>query len=93
MAPKIQVEKKREGEFVVTVSEAGSQSAHRVTLKPDDYQRLTGGKVSPEELLRKSFEFLLEREAKESILGQFDLAVITRYFPEYEREIKKGLGG
>jgi hypothetical protein len=35
--------------------------------------------------------FLLEREPKESILGQFDLPVIGRYFPEYERDIRKRL--
>jgi len=50
--------------------------------------RLTGGKMEPEELVRHSFEFLLEREPKESILGRFDLSVIGRYFPEFEREIK-----
>jgi hypothetical protein len=39
----------------------------------------------------ESFRFLLEREPKESILGSFDLTVIGRYFPEYEREIAKRL--
>jgi hypothetical protein len=34
-----------------------------------------------------SFAFLLERELKESILRDFDLNVIPRYFPDYEREI------
>jgi hypothetical protein len=34
---------------------------------------------------------LLEREPKESILTRFDLSVIGRYFPEYEREIKRRL--
>ena len=31
--------------------------------------------------------FLLAREPRESILGRFDLPLIGRYFPEYEREI------
>ena len=47
--------------------------------------------MEPEELIRKSFEFLLEHEPKESILSRFDLTVISRYFPEYEGEIKKRL--
>ena len=42
--------------------------------------------------MRRSFEFLLEREAKESILSRFDLPLIGRYFPEYEKEIRKRLG-
>ncbi len=73
--------------FQVTVSEGGSQTSHRVTLTSGDYERLTGEACSPDELVRKSFEFLLEREPKESILGEFDITVIARYFPEYEREI------
>ena len=41
--------------------------------------------------MKRSFQFLLEREPKESILKQFDLQVIGRYFPEYEREIQRRL--
>lgn len=44
-------------------------------------------------LVQTSFEFLLEREAKESILRTFELPVIGRYFPEYEAQIKKRLAG
>jgi hypothetical protein len=42
--------------------------------------------------VRRSFEFLLDNEPKESILARFDLAVIGRYFPQFEREIKRRLG-
>ena len=76
-------------EFQVTVRERGEESCHRVTLRKADYERLTGGLTSPEALVTKSFQFLLEREPKEAILGSFDLMVISRYFPEYEREIGK----
>ena len=87
----IEIEKNEEGNFRVIVHEGNSQSSHTVTLEPDYYEKLTGGRVSAEELVHKSFEFLLEREPKESILSRFDLTVIARYFPEYEREIKKRL--
>lgn len=40
---------------------------------------------------RESFRFLLEREPNTSILSSFDLPVIGRYFPEYEREIRERL--
>ena len=73
--------------FQVTVSEGGSQTSHRVTLTSGDYERLTNEACGPAELVRRSFEFLLEREPKESILGEFDITVIARYFPEYERVI------
>ena len=91
MATKIEVETLDASHFHVRLIEAGSETAHQVTLDSKDYERLTGGAVEPQELIRKSFEFLLEREPKESILGRFDLSVIRRYFPEYEREIKKML--
>jgi hypothetical protein len=89
VAARIEVDKVKEGEFKVRVIEATSESTHRVTLKEDDYRRLSGGKIEPNELIRRSFEFLLERESKESILPQFDLPLIGRYFPEYERELKR----
>ena len=93
MAPKIEVNNAGENAYAVRVIEGKSESSHRVTLAEKDYTRLTSGKVSPEELIRRSFEFLLEHESKESILGRFDLTIISRYFPQYEREIKKRIAG
>ncbi len=84
----IEVKKKNEQEFLVTIEEKGSSSEHTVSLEEDYYKNLTDGKTSKEELIRKSFEFLLERESKESILSKFDLRIIKNYFPEYEEEIK-----
>jgi len=78
-------------EFQVTVKERRGETRHRVTLGEADYQRLAGGKASPDELVQESFRFLLEREPKESILRSFDLTLIGRYFPDYERLIQKRL--
>jgi len=89
VAARIEVDKVKEGEFKVRVIEGTSESTHRVTLKQDDYCRLSGGKIEPNELIRRSFEFLLAREPKESILPRFDLPLIGRYFPEYEGELKR----
>jgi hypothetical protein len=91
MPADIHVEQLGDGEFRVRVIEGASESAHRVTLRPEDYSRLAAGKVEPKELVRRSFEFLLENEPKESILSRFDLSVIGRYFPQFEREIKRRL--
>ncbi|MGH9738050.1 MAG: hypothetical protein ACRD4X_05625 [Candidatus Acidiferrales bacterium] len=92
MTAKIEIERPGENQFRVRVSADGSETSHLVTVKPEDYLRLTGGKADPAELVRRSFEFLLENEPKESILRQFDLSVIGRYFPEYETAIKQKLG-
>ena len=91
MPAKIEVEKIDKTKFRVRISEGGSETTHDVTVSANDYTRLGGGKVEPEELVRRSFEFLLEREPKESILTRFELSVIGRYFPEYEREMKRRL--
>jgi hypothetical protein len=91
MSAKIDIEKFDASRFRVRVTEAGSESTHQITLDPKYRARLAGEAVEPETLIRKSFEFLLEREPKESILSRFNLSVISRYFPEYESEIKKRL--
>jgi hypothetical protein len=86
----IEVQRTNQGEpyaFQVTVREGGGETRHHVTLHKTDYERLSGGQVGPEALVRESFRFLLEREPKESILRSFDLTVIGRYYPAYEREI------
>jgi len=83
----IEIEKKNQNEFAVLVREKESRSQHLVILDNDYYQFLTQGKISKEDLIRKSFQFLLEREAKESILRSFGLQMIKQYFPEYEEEI------
>ena len=85
---KIEVAKKDPETFEVTVR-ASTITTHTVKLSADYYQKLTGGRVSPEALIEKSFEFLLERESNTMILSRFDLPLIGRYFPEYEKTMLK----
>jgi hypothetical protein len=75
--------------FRVTVIEGGSSTTHDVAVEPADLARLGTGYASPEDFMRACFEFLLAREPKESILRSFDVAVIARYFPEFEAEITR----
>jgi hypothetical protein len=91
MKSNISVESIGDTEFRVIVTEGATQASHRVTLKQNDYDRITAGKVVPSELVRMSFEFLLQHESKESILPRFDLMEIARYFPAFEREISHRL--
>jgi hypothetical protein len=74
----------------VTLTDAdGSQTRHEVEVSPGDLGRYAPGAADPTELVRRSFAFLLEREPKTSILRSFDLPVIGRYFPEFERTIRR----
>ncbi len=74
---------------VVTVDDGdGAPTRHDVTVTTCDLANLAPDAADPVDLVRRSFEFLLEREPKESILRRFDLPLIGRYFPEYERTIR-----
>jgi hypothetical protein len=88
----VMIEVRRMGEeghpdFEVVVREGKGETRHRVTISPEICERLTAGKHTPERCLEAAFRFLLDREPKESILGCFDVTVISRYFPEFEREL------
>jgi hypothetical protein len=78
-------------EFEVVVRDATGESRHHVTMSRALCKRLTAGKHTPEHCLDAAFRFLLDREPKESILGQFDAKVISSYFPEFERELARYL--
>ena len=67
-------------EVVVTMQ---STTTYSVTISDAIHTQLTNGKISKETLLEKSFEFLLEREPNTSILSQFKIEVISKYFPDY----------
>jgi hypothetical protein len=73
--------------FEVTV-QGGTTTTHMVTVTQDYAAKLVNGRVTTEQLVSRSFDFLLERESNTSILRQFDLTVIARYFPEYEQVIR-----
>ncbi len=75
--------------FAVQVQESNGTTEHRVKMSKADYERLTKNVISPEECVRKSFEFLLDRESKESILREFDIMKIAYYFPDYPKELER----
>ncbi len=90
MATLIEVSRKDSKTFVVTVN-ARTTTTHTVTLEPEYYDKLTGGKVTQEKLIEKSFEFLLEHDSNTSIISSFDLTLIDRYFSAYEKFIVERL--
>jgi hypothetical protein len=73
----------------VTVTDHGSSREYEVAISQAELRRYAPGASEPSLLARRSFEFLLSREPKESILTSFALSVIARYYPEYEREIRR----
>ena len=84
------IERSRDGSrFRVVVREGGSSTEHEVSVSAHDLERLGEGYADPETFVRACFDFLPEREPKESILPTFDVSVIGRYFPEFERTISR----
>lgn len=78
---------------VVTLADGGrSVSTHAVRVSFADLARLAPTAASPEDLVRRSFAFLLDREPPSAILRSFDLSVISRYFPDYESVIRRDNG-
>lgn len=81
-------------ECEVAVEQEGTLTRHFVRVFPADLKRwgrgdAGDGDAAVEDLVRRSFDFLLEREAPSSILRTFDLSVIQRYFPEYDQRFRR----
>lgn len=74
------------------VVEKPVETVHRVSLSPEFHRRLCGGGMTQEWVIVQAFRFLLEREVNTSILPEFDLEDIGRYFPEFESEMARRLG-
>jgi hypothetical protein len=75
----------------VKLVQAGAQTNHSVTVTQADLERWGDGSTREEveRLVERSFQFLLEREPPSAILNRFGLSVISRYFPDYDRVIRR----
>jgi hypothetical protein len=73
--------------FKVVVDDAFN---YTVMVPRSYYETLTSGKIPPEDLVKHSFDFLLEHESPEEILPEFSLPTIQKFFPKYEEEISSG---
>ena len=84
----ISVEPGDDAMFRVEVRSGTRTTSHEVTVPPGYARTLGCELVRTEQLVERSFEFLLEREPPTSILRRFSLDVIADYFPEYPTEIR-----
>ena len=79
------------GEYGVEVEEGNEITGHKVRLNRSflDDLLLTG--VDEELIVRETFDFLLEREPATSILPEFSLEDVSRYFPDFPEELQRRL--
>lgn len=79
----IQIKKLSDNIFAVAL--LNDEETHSFTVEmPEEYKKFSN---TSEDLIEKSFRFLLEREPVSSILREFSLSDIQKYFPEYKDEI------
>jgi len=77
--------------FRVEVREGQGATTHQVTVPERLGETLELRQDDLERVVLASFRFLLEREPATSILRQFSLSDISRYFPEYPSELERRL--
>jgi hypothetical protein len=76
----------------VTVGDDPAATLHSVRVDHSVLGELAPPGTSPEELVRASFEFLLEREPREAIMRRFELPIIGRFFSGYADSVRGRLG-
>jgi hypothetical protein len=72
---------------VTITDDDGQQTSHRVWVPPAMLTDLGLSEAQEPVLVRASMAYLLEREPASSILPQFGLDEIARFFPNYPTEI------
>ena len=78
-------------EFGVEVTEGSETTSHKVIVPPSLLDDWGLEETDSEDVIRESFAFLMEREPASSILPEFSLAIISRYYPEYKNELPERL--
>ena len=77
------------GEFGVEVTEGTQTTGHRVRVPEGFLDDMLMADADQETIVRESFAFLLEREPATSILPEFALPDIARFFPDYPEELRR----
>ena len=74
----------------VVIGDDPGATRHEVAVDRETLEDLAPS-ATPEVLVGESFAFLLEREPRESIMREFELPIIGRFFADYTDEIRRRL--
>ena len=86
----INIKKINNNKFRVVVKKK-TITDHVVVLSDQTLKKQTNNLKNKQELLKFSFEFLLEKEDNTAILGTFELSEISKYFSDFSCHIEKWL--
>ena len=78
-------------QFDVRLRDRDVETSHRVTVPDELIEEFDLPEGDLERVVRVSFDFLLEREPASSIMSDFSLHEVARYFPEYSQELPRRL--
>ena len=78
--------------YEVTINKGVDYSIKTITVDKAYKEELVGESTNARTLVQESVMFLLEREPATSILSEFNLKEINKYFKEYEETIKELFG-
>jgi hypothetical protein len=81
------------GAFGVECIEGTTTTHHTVTVPERVLDDIGLPRLDPLRLVEESFAFLLEREPGTSIMREFALSDISRFFPTYVEEMRTRLSG
>ncbi len=84
----VSIKKLSDDLFEVIVAKT-STTTHGVTVTDQSLTDLTNNNLTKTQLLKFSFDFLLEREPNTSILSSFDINVISQYFSDYRDKVRQ----
>ncbi len=85
----IHIKKLNREQFEVTVQK-DEVTKHIVKITDAVHSKFTNNKLTKEQFLKKSFLFLLQREANTDILREFNIELIQEFFPEFAKIGKLG---
>lgn len=72
--------------FLVDLTKGSDIFTYRVSMDRGYCEGLCPGE-EPEEVVKKTFQFLLQREGPQAILSEFDISDVKSYFPDFESMI------
>ena len=85
----IDVQKITESEFLVRINK-DTETRHIIVVSDEAHKNFSAGELTKEQLVKKSFLFLLRKENQKSILKKFRIEEIEMYFPEFSNIAKLG---
>lgn len=91
MTTEVHVLPRTPGQFHVQCQVDEAVTSHIVTVHERLLDDIGLPRLDPLHLVEETFAYLLEREPCSSILEEFDLADIARFFPGYVAEMRDRL--